>query len=582
MRRLIIEYQWAIVGVLLVASLGLGYAGFTRYGAAVGRELSPLDTLYLTLQLAVFESGAVSGPVSWELEVARWLVPVIAAYTAVLAAASLFRRQLQMVRLRFLSGHIVVCGLGSKGFSLVEGLSELGYRVVAIEQNERNPHVAASWECGAIVVVGDATDPAQLRKAAAGRARHLIAVCGDDGFNAEVAAAARLVTVGRKRDPLTCIVHVVDPHLWELLREWELDGAWTPGVRLELFNIFDRGARALLNLPVFEGSGGGGTSAPRSTRWLVVGLGRLGQSLVVQAARDWHQDHRDTGSLLQITVVDEAASATARGLERRYPKLPVRCKLVAYDLTPDQLALTQAPFVHEGPAAPALERVYICLGDHRQALLAAMTARRCLDGGETPIVVRLPEGTGLSALLAGPGRTGGTVSHLHPFGLLERTCTPDLVLGGTHEFLARGFHGAYLSERRRGRGLDAGNRAHVPWQELPEDLKEANRRQVDRVSDELRAAGYRIRPLTDWDAAQRRFAVDEIDLMARLEHTYWMEDLQRRGWKHGPRRDPSEKTHPDLVPWERLSDAEKDKNRRAVEALPALLARAGFEVYRRS
>jgi hypothetical protein len=49
--------------------------------------------------------------------------------------------------------------------------------------------------------------------------------------------------------------------------------------------------------------------------------------------------------------------------------------------------------------------------------------------------------------------------------------------------------------------VDASSRAHVPWQELPEDLKEANRRQVDRVSDELHAVRYLMRPLTDWGAA---------------------------------------------------------------------------------
>jgi hypothetical protein len=56
---------------LLVLSLLLGYIGFSRYAQAKGETMSALDTLYLTLQLAVFESGAVSGPVGWELEVAR-------------------------------------------------------------------------------------------------------------------------------------------------------------------------------------------------------------------------------------------------------------------------------------------------------------------------------------------------------------------------------------------------------------------------------------------------------------------------------------------------------------------------------
>jgi hypothetical protein len=570
------EYQWPVVAIFLLGSLMLGYAGFAKYATATGQTLAPPDILYLTLQLAVFESGAVSGPVSWELEVARWLVPAFTAYTALLAAASLFRQQLQLVRLRFLRGHVVICGLGEKGFRLAEGFCTSGYRVVAIEQNENNPHIAPCRERGAIVLTGDATDPAVLHKAAVHRASHLVAVCREDGANAEVAVGAQQLVVGRKHGALTCTIHLLDPQLCELLRERELGGTSLAAFRLELFNIFDRGARVLLNMHPPPSAAGG-------AHLLVVGLGRLGESLVVHAARDWHEIKGERGPVLRISVVDEAAADKLRSLESRYPQLTAGCRLIPHNYKLGGSPFDQGGFLWDGEGRCDLDQIYVCLGDHTHGLQLALALRHRLGRDEPPIIVRMPERVGLATLLCGSEDkdAGRPFRNVRPFGLLERTCTPDLVLGGTHERLAQGLHEAYLSGRRQ-EGEPAGDdRALVPWEALAEDLREANRRQVDRVGAELRAAGYGIRPLTDWDAGRHRFEPQEVELMARLEHEQWMADLQRQGWVHNAeRKDPARKTHPDLLPWEALSEEARLKNRRAVEALPALLARAGFQVDR--
>ena len=195
---------------------------------------------------------------------------------------------------------------------------------------------------------------------------------------------------------------------------------------------------------------------------------------------------------------------------------------------------------------------------------------------QPPIVVRMPEGAGLATLLTGPN----SFRNVHPFGLMERTCTPVLVLGGTHEVIAQGLHAAYLQERQRSGAPLGAERALVPWDELPADLQESNRQQVDQIGLRLRSAGYGIKPLTDWEAASFAFESHEVDLMAQQEHERWMAERKRQGWRFDPeRKDPRLKFHPDLLPWDDLASLARDKNRQAVAALPALLARAGFQVY---
>jgi hypothetical protein len=121
----------------------------------------------------------------------------------------------------------------------------------------------------------------------------------------------------------------------------------------------------------------------------------------------------------------------------------------------------------------------------------------------------------------------------------------------------------------------------VPWDNLPERIKESNRRQADHIGLKLKAIGCGISPLRDWEAPKFEFTSQQIEVMARMEHERWSQERRSAGWRYAPgERDRVRKTHPSLVDWGALPDSEKDKNRITVRELPHLLASAGFEIYR--
>ncbi len=576
LRQWIHDYQWPIIIALLLGSLMLGYVGFDKYTDASGLQASRLDLLYLTLQLAMLESGAVTGDVSWELEVARWLVPTLTAYTAVLAAAVVFRKQIQLARLWFIRDHVIIGGLGHKGTLLAQRLAERGFRMVVIERDQNNPHLADCMDQGAIVLEGDATDPAMLHKAVVKRARYLIGVCGQDGDNAEIAVNAQHLVEGRKRYPLTCIIHLVDLQLCDLLREREIGMETAADFRLEIFNIYDRGARVLLSEhpPIAEDSDGS-----ESPHVLVVGLGELGESLIVHMAREWYERHGEEARQLRISVIDQAAKAKVQLLHSRYTKMSHCCQLIPFPIDSESSEFYNAAYLFDSGSAATFHRIYVCLDEPTVGLQAALALRNQIDSHQPPIVVQMPEDVGLATLLQGPG----SYPNIRPFGLLERTCTPDLVLGGTHELIAQGLHAAYLRERQESGVAMGSERALVPWELLPPDLQESNRQQVDHIGMRLRAAGYGIKPLTDWNASSFSFERQEVEIMAQHEHERWRKERLDQGWRFDPLlKDPKVKTHPDLVPWKELDDSAREKNRQAISVLPVLLARAGFQVYRLS
>ena len=215
-------------------------------------------------------------------------------------------------------------------------------------------------------------------------------------------------------------------------------------------------------------------------------------------------------------------------------------------------------------------------------LHTGLTLYQKIRNQEIPVIVRMVEDAGLALLLHNDSRV--QTKSIHAFPLLDRTCTPDIILHGTHEVLARDLHEAYLMGLKSEMEETEGDIALESWDDLSEETKEANRKQAGRISHILGEHGFRIAPLTDWTAAERTFneeeGSDEVESMASMEHDLWCQEMRADGYELGEVRSKEKKTHPDLVPWKKLKDDEVDKNKKFTRDLPRVLARAGFQIER--
>lgn len=577
LKRWLRDYKWPLIGFMWVVAIALGYVGFSKHATALGEARPFLDNLYLSLQLFVVQSGSVSGPIGWELQVARFLAPAMAVYTAVLALAILLHQQLQLFRVRFLKGHIVICGLGRKGLCLCEGFQKIGERVVIIEQDGYNGMLGRCREQGAITLIGSAADPGLLRRAQVPSAKNVISVCGDDGVNAEVAVHARELVWDRKGKALSCLVHIVDLQLCNLLREREIKMGRLDAFRLGFFNVFESGARVLLGeYPPFAEAAEDRGFIPHI---VVVGVGRMGETMVVNAARNWRDRANAGDKRLRITLIDREAENRKESLYFRYPQLERVCELVPKQMDVRAAEFERAEFLFDNGHCD-VTMVYVCLDDDSCALGAALVLHQRLRDLEVPIVVRMTHDAGLATLLREEDDKHHSLGNLHAFGLLDRTCTPSLIFGCTYEILARAIHEDYV-RNEKAKGLSPKeNPSMVPWDELPEHLKESDRGQVEHIRIKLEAIGCDVAITTDWDAQLLEFSPEEVELMAEMEHERFVKERLNAGWKPGPTRDLENKTSPALVPWSELPEEEKGKDRDSVRGIPAFLAKARFQVYR--
>ena len=120
------------------------------------------------------------------------------------------------------------------------------------------------------------------------------------------------------------------------------------------------------------------------------------------------------------------------------------------------------------------------------------------------------------------------------------------------------------------------------WEYLPETYRLANRQQAAYAIRILQAAGFGVREAQGEPVIFSDFTDGEIELMAELEHGRWNVERLRDRWRFGP-RDDARKIHDCLVPWAALPDGPdgvKRYDRESVRSFPALLAKAGLEIFR--
>ncbi|MBU0944831.1 MAG: Ryanodine receptor Ryr [Proteobacteria bacterium] len=72
---------------------------------------------------------------------------------------------------------------------------------------------------------------------------------------------------------------------------------------------------------------------------------------------------------------------------------------------------------------------------------------------------------------------------------------------------------------------------------------------------------------------------DAVEAIARVNHDQWAAERIAQGWRYGRQRDDSGKLHPGLVPYEHLTDGEKQIDVEGAKAVVAELIRLGILQY---
>lgn len=322
LRRFWQDHHWTVVllAALLITWLGMmGLKTFKGFGDQIP---TGWDRLYLTFQMFYINCSLPNGDKPFILHFARFIAPLITFYAAIRGLMVLFQEKMQLFFLSFYKRHTLVCGLGEKGRQLVSDLLKKGEKVVVLEINPDNKYISTWRKGGAIVLLGDATNKEMLEQARVERAGKVFAVCADDKANLEIALHARQQVAEHRQDlisqpavsasPWRCFVHLTDTNLRDLLAQQTVF-EHSREITIRCFSAYENGAREFFGK--FPPEISKAAFGQDEIHLLIIGFGRMGQSIALQAARVCHYPD---GKPVRMTVVDRQAKKLGESFLARY------------------------------------------------------------------------------------------------------------------------------------------------------------------------------------------------------------------------------------------------------------------------
>lgn len=597
--------RWVLAGLIL-ATIVLGFWGGWLHEKPEPEALpdAAARIAYHTLQLLIGHGAHLDGPLPWPLHVARFLGLLCLFSVGLVAFRRFFRDEMLLLKLHtpWRRNHVVVCGLGDLGLRLALDGRRRGRFVIAIEKQGQGAVIERARQSGVVVIEGDASDAAVLRRVRLARAEFVVAACAHDATNVAIAATVRrLLRPPRpRRRPLVCRLLLRDP---ELRQRLEQDPLFEPDQNfhvnfsdLHLEHVAARQAFRLNPLDILPIRKDDATLV----HLVVVGFGAMGRNLALQAARIGHfannvcvEDRK-----IRITVVDGHAGAAVAGFKQRHRNVDRVCQLTAVEADRSEAAILGALETHRRSVSPDdLVTYAVCLEtgtpegvptpDDGLNFLIGRTISRTLAGHSGQTLVYQSTRSGFAALL--PPDFGDGSRRLHAFGMPEDIFSWDTLLHESEDRLARALHEDYAENRRREGGSEK------PWDDLSDGMKDSNRHAADHIPIKLRAIGCYDAPIQPWykkllsligrpdvqagKTPVTTFSREDILLMAQMEHRRWCAERWLDGWEWGEKTDREKKINKNLVPWDAIPEEERRKDPEQITAIPRVLRSIGRAIY---
>jgi hypothetical protein len=178
--------QWRAIVLLALLSLVLGAIGFARANYPAGDHMGAMDAIYNSMRLFHMHFDHVPQPLPWELQIARFLAPLVLGVTLLKGFVYAAHSHRHAFVHRSQSGHVVVCGLGQKGLQLAREYRRQQLWVVIVEKDGQNEFLSICDQEHIHCIIGDAAEPAVLKEARVEHAGQVIVVTPDRGGDRRV------------------------------------------------------------------------------------------------------------------------------------------------------------------------------------------------------------------------------------------------------------------------------------------------------------------------------------------------------------------------------------------------------------
>jgi len=554
-----------VLAVVSLAAILLGYHGWRLVGH------SALDSAYDALKSINMGSNydRLDQPGSGNiyLELARWLGIFVEFSALTFLFTSIFSEQWTLLTARLLiKGHIIVIGdtefadrFGEVEESSVIHLRNLVDPVEQVGRLIRLPFRGRVEE--------------SFRNAAVDRARAVLVATEDDARTISLAiAASRRVTAGDRQVQVLARLHdywlaqrlhnLPDAQLVQAVSEPALAARDAMRRHPAFLDAHDQGAEHIHVLMFGEPDW---LEAMMTEIILTAGTTRYGKPM--------------------MTLGCGQVAAFRSRLGERYPELAEEVELRFVELgTPHPWELTD--FHLSRLPGPRVTGAYFLFPQEANSIscyLAFLGQAGAMPDFKAPTFVL----TDSYEFVTPPSGSALRPLQPVPFGARRQIVAACGLLSGTAGLTEQVYHDAYLGFAPREAA------ASKPWFQLSEEYRIANRRAVAHIFAKLFDAGFDLRgwmerhdvwsalpALNEGESLYRD--AEERERLSVLEHQRWSRDRRLNGWRYGEKRDEVRKLHPDLRPYDELSEPIKDFDRKFIDLLDSILPRRPGGMRRRT
>jgi hypothetical protein len=297
----------------------------------------------------------------------------------------------------------------------------------------------------------------------------------DDIANIEIIKQAKNLKTNNLQ--LDCYAHIRDHSTKALFYKHPLFSESKKCFNARLFNMFDQGARLLFDQyapdlfrPIVN------KNDPAASI-LIFGFTPLVTSLILHAARTGYYANRKK---MSITIVDDDAESCLLTLYLAYPELEKIIEIYPLNFSTESLA----PDSIQSFLATQPDVIYICMHKDIPAITLAKRVTSLFENTRSPIVVSLCQQDSLAYLLED---TEFNQLDIDLFPLFDSTSHVDQVIAGQIDHAAKIIHQMYCEDQIAIGDSPEKNATLIPWDNLPEDIKDSNRGQADHLPIKLRA-----------------------------------------------------------------------------------------------
>ena len=89
---------------------------------------------------------------------------------------------------------------------------------------------------------------------------------------------------------------------------------------------------------------------------------------------------------------------------------------------------------------------------------------------------------------------------------------------------------------------------------------------------------YTPQPIDTKDVVLPEELSELAEMIAKNVHEVWSEGRMKQGWTYGEKRDDARKQHPCLVPYEELTETDKEYVRNTSQETLKLIMKRGFKI----